>query len=328
MRKKIGILLVNLGTPDAPTAKAVRKYLREFLSDRRVIPLSPILWQPILNTFVLTTRPRKKAKDYQKIWTDAGSPLLVISQQLQQKLQMVLQQVYGDKIFVKLAMRYGKPSIAAALHEFKQKQIERICVLPLYPQYSAATTASTFDKLSLVLRQQQNIPAIHFIRSYHDFDVYIEAISKSIEEHWMKQERADLLLFSFHGLPQAFIDNGDPYQAQCLKTAQLIAETLKLDRSEWLVVFQSRFGPKQWLEPYTDVTLKNLPSKGSKNVDIICPGFAVDCLETLEEIQHANSACFHAAGGESLNYIAALNSSDLHVAMLSQLVQKHIAGWV
>ncbi|MEM1243989.1 MAG: ferrochelatase [Pseudomonadota bacterium] len=326
--KKIGVLLTNLGTPDAPTSKALRIYLREFLSDRRVITLSPLLWQPILNGIILTTRPRIKAKDYKKIWTEHGSPLLHITQQQQHKLQFVLKLVYGDNIEVLCAMRYGNPSIAASLKTFAKKNIEKICVLPLYPQYSAATTASTFDKIAEVLKGQQNIPEIRLIKSYYDAPAYIKALAESINNAWAAKAKADKLIFSFHGLPQEFVDQGDPYQQQCLTTAKLVAAHLQLEAQEWMVTFQSRFGPKQWLQPYTDMTLKELPKQGIKTVDIICPGFAADCLETLEEIQEENKGYFLAAGGKDLRYIPALNASSAHVAMMSQLIQANIQGWV
>ena len=249
MKKQIGVLLTNLGTPAAATTKAVRRYLREFLSDQRVIPLSPWLWQPILNTFILTIRPRRKAKDYQKIWTEHGSPLLHITQTQQEKLQQALKQIYADKIEVAFAMRYGEPSIANTLVHFANKKIEKVCILPLYPQYSAATSASTFDKVTKHLHQQQKIPAIRFIKDYFDFPAYIETIVESINQTWLEHPKADKLLFSFHGLPQAFVDQGDPYQTQCHATAKQVAEALSLDAHEWMVTFQSRFGPKQWLQP-------------------------------------------------------------------------------
>lgn len=317
----IGVLLANLGTPNAPTPSAVRHYLAEFLSDPRVVEIPKWLWQPILHAVVLRTRPQKSAKLYQKIWLSEGSPLLIYSQRLAKKLQQYLQQNNNQQIIVELGMRYGEPSMASALTKLKEQKTDSLIVLPLYPQYAAATTASTFDVLTQTLKTQRYLPELHFIRQYYDNADYISAIANSIRQQKFPN---DFLLFSFHGLPKRSIAQGDPYHKQCLTTAKLIADKLQLGVEQWTTVFQSRFGRTEWLQPYCDQTLRELPRQGKRNVTVVCPGFPVDCLETLEEIALQNRDIFLQAGGESFNYIPALNDADEQVKMLAELIKRRI----
>jgi len=314
---KAGVLLINLGTPSAATPKAVRDYLAEFLSDRRVVELPACLWQPLLKFVILPIRSQRSAKLYQSIWMDEGSPLTVYSQRLAKKLQISL----ADQFKVVLAMRYGKPNLEAGLQELLAAGVSSIVILPLYPQYSAATTASCFDKISQLLQQSRLIPNLRFIASYFDHPLYIQAITHRIKQFRAEQAKNSYLLFSFHGLPQRCIELGDPYQQQCVTTVGLIAECLQLSADEYQLVFQSRFGKAQWLQPYCEVVLQQLPAQGIKNVTIICPGFVVDCLETLEEISTRYRELFLKAGGETFNYIPALNDSADQVQLLTSLVQ-------
>lgn len=313
----LGILLTNLGTPTAPTTAAVRRYLAEFLADPRVVEIPRPLWWLILHGIVLRIRPRRSAALYRKIWTTEGSPLLVNSQRLTNALQTELA---NNNCKVVLGMRYGKPAIAQALNELRAHAVKRIIILPLYPQYSAATTASTYDAVAATLKNWRAIPAIQLLNSYYDQPLYIAAIANSIRNYWQTHGQNDHLLFSFHGLPKRCIELGDPYQQQCYATAQLVAEKLQLALEHWSVAFQSRFGAAEWLQPYCDKTLQAMPTQGKKNVAVICPGFAVDCLETLEEIAQQYRTLFLQAGGESFNYIPALNDSTEQVALLKQLI--------
>lgn len=316
---KSGVLLINLGTPSAPTPKAVHDYLAEFLSDTRVVELPTWLWQPLLKLVILPIRARRSAKLYQSIWMDEGSPLAVTTQRLAEKIQINL----GEQYKLALAMRYGKPSIQVGLEELLAADVKSITILPLYPQYSAATTASCFDKISQLLHQSRVIPNLHFIASYFDHPLYIEALANKIKQHRTEQVKNSYLLFSFHGLPQRSIELGDPYQQQCFITVRLVAERLQLSADDYQVVFQSRFGAAKWLQPYCDVVLQQLPSRGIKNVSVICPGFAVDCLETLEEISKRYRELFLKAGGESFTYIPALNDSAEQVQLLTSLLERN-----
>ncbi len=320
----IGILLVNLGTPTEATVKGVRKFLSEFLSDPRVVEIPPLLWQPILQGIILRRRPAVAVKAYQKIWTQAGSPLLVISRKIASGLAQLLQTKTDKKVYVELAMRYGTPSIRAGLMALHKAKASKIVILPLYPQYAAATTASTFDAIAKTLSRWRWLPELTMINQYATHPSYIAAVAQSIERFWQQQPRGQLLLFSFHGLPKASVDAGDPYYQQCQLTAQLIAEKLQLDPNSWRVVFQSRFGLKDWLQPYCDKTLQALPQQGIKTVDIVCPGFPADCLETLEEISIRNHELFIAVGGEQLHYIPALNDSLEHLQVLAEIVEKRL----
>lgn len=315
---KSGVLLINLGTPQAPNTRAVRDYLAEFLSDRRVVELPAWIWQPLLKLLILPIRARRTAKLYQSVWMDGGSPLAVYTQRLAEKLQANL----GDQYPLVLAMRYGRPSIQAGLEELLAAGVSSITVLPLYPQYTAATTASCLDKIGQLLQRSRVIPNLRFIASYFDHPLYIQALANQIKEYRAEQSETNYLLFSFHGLPQRNIELGEPYQQQCFTTVRLVAEHLQLSDHEYQMVFQSRFGAAKWLQPYCDVVLQALPGRGIKHVTVICPGFAVDCLETLEEISKRYRELFLAAGGEHFNYIPALNDSAEQVQLLTSLLLK------
>jgi len=318
-----GVLVTNLGTPDAPTPSALRRYLGEFLADPRVVEVPRFIWWFILHGVILRHRPKHSAAAYKKIWTESGSPLLAISKRQATAIQKYLDDHTTDKFHVKLAMRYGKPSIRSGLKKLQQANAKKIILMPLYPQYSASTTASTFDAVVDVLKTWRDIPELHLVKHYHDMPDYIDALAESINEHWQQNYRAEKLLFSFHGIPKAYFDAGDPYYCECRKTARLVAEKLNLNEEEWILTFQSRFGPKEWLKPYTDVTLKELASTGTKNVDIICPGFSADCLETLEEINIRYRDLFLQAGGEKFTYIPALNDRPSHIHALANIILKH-----
>ncbi len=318
--ERIGILLTNLGTPDAPTPTALRRYLREFLWDRRVVDLPRFLWWLILNGIILRTRPTRSARAYQKVWSDEGAPLMVISRRQQQKLQQQLDALTPGRYAVALGMRYGNPSIASALDELRRAGVDVITLLPLYPQNSCATTASTLDAVGDALRRTRSVPHLRFIADYHEHPLYIQALAESVREQWRVHEAGEKLLLSFHGTPVRFREEGDPYYRQCMRTAELVAAELALPDEQWLVTFQSRFGREEWLQPYTDKTLETLAKEGVKQVDVICPGFSADCLETLEEIAVENRERFLQAGGEELHYIPALNEGDAHIAMMVQLV--------
>ncbi len=318
---KTGVLLVNLGSPAMPTRAAVKRYLKDFLSDPRVVNLPRVLWWLILHFLVLPFRSGKSAKSYRKIWTEQGAPLILYTRQLTEKLSSSFN---GKSIHVEMAMRYGQPEIAKKLKIFQQQGVTKLIVVPLYPQYSSTTTASVFDVISDFYRQEKFIPELHFFNDYHQNFHYIKAITDKIKVQWSQKGKAGLLLMSFHGLPAKLSEWGDPYAEQCHRTAQLIAEKLQLTENEWKIVFQSRFGKAEWLQPYCVDTLLELPKQGIKSVDIVCPGFAVDCLETLEEINMTNKKIFLDAGGESYQYIPALNADANHVEMLKSLVSSNI----
>lgn len=315
---KIGVLLANLGTPDAPTTPAVKRYLKQFLSDPRVIDLPKLKWQTILNCFVLPKRSPKVAKLYSEIWTDEGSPLLAISRQQQKAVQSYFD-AKGKDVVVELGMSYGNPSIAQAVENLTQQVVEKIIVLPLYPQYSSTTTASVLDAFAESLKQHRRIVPFDFVHSYHNDPLYIEALANSIQ-----LEQDELLLFSFHGIPKRYANEGDFYPQHCQQTAELVAEKLNLSPEQWKLTFQSRFGDEEWLQPYTDETLEAFPQQGIKKVAVICAGFSVDCLETLEEIAEENRENFINAGGESYRYIPALNANGDHIKMLVKLVEERI----
>jgi len=323
-----GVLLTNLGTPDAPTAPALRRYLAEFLGDPRVVELPRWLWLPILYGVILLVRPRKSAAAYRKIWTDEGSPLLTISRRQAAALQARLDDETGGAVRVELAMRYGRPSIPAGLERLHAAGAEHILLLPLYPQYSASTVATTFDKVADVLRGWRTQPALRTVTDYHDEPAYIEALAASVERHWRAHGRGERLLMSFHGIPKRYAKNGDPYPRHCGVTATLLAQRLGLAREEWKCCFQSRFGREPWLKPYTDETLAKWARAGIRDVDVICPGFPADCLETLEEIALGNAELFREQGGNSLRYVSALNDQPDHIAMLSTLARRELAGWL
>ena len=320
---KTGVLLVNLGTPSAPTAKAVKTFLAQFLHDYRVVDLTRYLWCPILHGVILPFRSPKVAKLYQSVWWEEGSPLMVVSRRQQAALSSALQQANLD-MPVALGMSYGEPSIPSAWQELKAAGVEKVIILPLYPQYSVSTTASVFDSWGRVMKKERLIPHFRFIRDYHDHPRYIQALAASVREHWQQVGKSQLLLLSYHGIPKRFQDEGDPYGPQCHKTSELLAAELGLAEHEWRTTFQSRFGREEWLQPYTDETMQALPKEGIKNISVICPAFAADCLETLEEITEENKEYFMAAGGESYHYIPALNDNEAHIHMMVDLVRQEL----
>ena len=323
---KTGVLIVNLGTPDAPTPSAVRRYLNEFLSDPRVIDKPRWLWWLILHGIILRLRPYKAAHAYQQIWTEQGSPLLTISQKQSEKLQKQLNKKYSH-VSVALGMSYGSPSLKTALESLKKANVNNIVILPLYPQYSATTTASIFDAVAKELKHWRFLPTIEFINHYHDKPQYIKTLADSIRTEWEQQGQAEKLLLSFHGLPKSYLAAGDPYFCECQKTARLLATELNLSEEQWMITFQSRMGVEEWLTPYTDKTLQALAQQGVKSIQVACPGFSADCLETLEEINMQNRDIFLEAGGEHYHYIPALNDSDEHIEMIASLVEPQIDLW-
>lgn len=323
---RAAVLMVNLGTPEAPTARALRPYLREFLSDRRVIELPRAVWWCILNGIILPFRAPRSARAYARIWTEHGSPLLVTSRALAGAVEQALQTTL-PKVRVMLAMNYGQPSIERALSGLRAANIQRLLVLPLYPQYSATTTASVFDRVSRTLERIRWLPEFRFITHYHDDPAWQDTVADSITTYQDKHGSPERLVFSFHGIPRRNLMAGDPYYCQCQASARRIAERLELDRRDWIVTFQSRLGRAEWLRPYTDETLRALAREGVGRVQVICPGFAVDCLETLDEIAHENREAFLAAGGRSLDYIPCLNDSPHHAHMLAALCRRHGQGW-
>ncbi len=323
----IGLLLSNLGTPDAPTARALRPYLREFLSDPRVIELPRLFWLAILNGIVLTVRPRRSAALYRKVWTPEGSPLLAISRRQAAGVAARLAGRTRVPVRVALGMRYGRPPLAAALAELAAAGCRRILVLPLYPQYSATTSGSTFDAAFAALARRRWVPDLRTIGGYHDEPGYVAALAASIAELWRRDGEPERLVLSFHGMPKRYLLAGDPYFCFCQKTARLVAERLGIDPARALVTFQSRFGREEWLQPYTDETLRALPARGVKRVDVVCPGFSADCLETLEEIDGLNREFFLHAGGERYRYVPCLNDRADHLDFLAGLALRHLAGW-
>ncbi len=318
--QKTAVILTNLGTPETNTVPAVKKFLKEFLSDSRVVEIPGFVWWFILNLIILPFRSKTALHAYNEIWTDEGSPLMSISL----KQQSALQQKLGADTKVELMMRYGNPSFATVINDLLSQNYKNFIILPLYPQNSATTTATTFDHIADVLRHTRAIPDINFISDYHGDPGYIHALAASIQEHWQQQKRQRFLLMSFHGLPQRNIDKGDPYYDQCTGTANLLATILGLGKEQWGMSFQSRFGKQEWIKPYTSETLATLADKGLKEVDIICPGFSVDCLETLEEIQLQNRDIFMQHGGQQYYYIPCLNDREDHIDMMADLVKPYI----
>ena len=322
-KDKIGVLLVNLGTPQAPNAKALRVYLREFLSDPRIVGIPRLIWFFILNLFILPFRPKRSAQAYASIWHEQGSPLLVNSLNITNKVK---QQLNSETFQVELGMRYGQPSIDSVITKMQEQGVRKLLVLPLYPQYSATTTASTFDAVADSFSKKRLLPELRFVNHYHDLSLYIDALVESVEDFWRDNGRADKLILSYHGIPKVYWESGDPYICECYKTSRLLAERLGLAEDE-VMTCQSRFGKQEWVKPYTDATLKSLPSQGVKKVQIMCPGFSADCLETLEEIEEENKEYFMDAGGESYQYIPCLNDADKHIQALTQVIEQHTKGW-
>lgn len=325
-KEKIGVLITNLGTPDAPNKEKLKVYLNQFLSDPRVIELPKILWQILLKLVILQIRPSKSAEAYKQIWTDKGSPLLEIANKQLNKIQSSFSSK-NENIVFEVGMRYGNPSIPDALSKLQKKQIRRLLVLPMYPQYCAATTGSTFDEVTNVLQKWRWIPEMRFINQYFEEKNYIEALSNSIKSFWKKNKKPQKIIFSYHGIPKRYLTNGDPYHCFCLKTTRLVKEHLRLSDDEIMTTFQSRFGKAEWLKPYTSETLKELPKQGIKNIHIISPGFSSDCLETLEELEEENKEYFMESGGENYHYIPCLNDHDDHINLFVNLIKKHIQGW-
>jgi len=324
---RTAILLLNLGTPEAPATAAVRRYLKEFLSDPRVVEIPRPLWWLILNGIVLNFRPAKSAAKYAQIWDKEGSPLKVHTERQAKLLRGYLGEQGQAALIVDYAMRYGSPSIAAVLARLKDARCERILVLPLYPQYAASTTASAFDAVSDYFVQTRNIPELRLVKHFHDHPAYIAALAEGVRRHWTQHGKPDRLLMSFHGLPRYTLDRGDPYHCECRKTARLLAEALALAPEQYQLSFQSRFGRAEWLQPYTAATLAQWGRQGLRRVDVVCPGFVADCLETLEEIGIEGKVEFLKAGGKEFHAIACLNESDAWIQALAQIAQEHLHGW-
>ena len=322
-----GVLLTNLGSPEAPTAPALRRYLKEFLGDRRVVELPRVLWWLLLNGVILNLRPPRSAKLYRRIWTPEGAPLLAISRRQRAALASALGEKLDSPPRVALGMRYGNPSIRSALASLRDAGCTRILVLPLYPQYFAGTTGSTFDAVAATLVGWRRVPGLRFVDDYHADPGYIDALAASIRGLWAREGEPERLLLSFHGIPVRYAQAGDPYPEHCQRTANLLAAALGLPYERWLLSYQSRFGREAWLEPFTDVTLRNWGAEGVRRVDVVCPGFSADCLETLEEIDILNRQYFLAAGGERFRYIPALNDRADHVAALADIVMRNLQGW-
>ena len=321
------IVLVNLGTPDAPTASAVRRYLKQFLSDQRVVEIPRLVWWFILHLIILPFRSGQSAKKYASIWSREGSPLKVHTQ----KQAMLLRGALGERghvdLNVVMAMRYGSPSLPDVLSQLKAEGCERILILPAYPQYSGTTTGSIYDAVFSHYAQVRNVPELRFVKNYHDHDGYLDALRDSILNHWDSNGRPEKLVMSFHGVPKRTLMLGDPYHCECLKTARLLAAKLRLPDDAWMVTFQSRFGKAEWLQPYTAPTLVKLAGAGLKRVDLVCPGFTSDCLETLEEIAMEAKHDFLSAGGEQFSYIPCLNEAPAWIAGLAEVAEQHMIGW-
>jgi len=325
---KVGILLANLGTPDAPTAKALRPYLRQFLSDTRIVEIPRFIWWFILNGIILVVRPKKSADKYASVWTKEGSPLMVHAQKQALLLRGFLGQKIKSPLAVELGMSYGNPSMQSAIEKLKAQHCDRILVFPLYPQYAASSTASALDAVWRTLLKTRNMPAIRTIKHYHDHPAYIAALAQSVRDHWRINGKANKLVMSFHGVPKAHLMNGDPYHCECHKTGRLLAEALELNKDEYLVAFQSRFGKQEWLKPYLANTLTALGKAKTARVDVICPGFSSDCLETLEEIAMEGKHIFQSNGGGEYNYIPALNENEPWIHAMTAIALENLQGWV
>jgi ferrochelatase len=325
---RIGVLLINLGTPEAPTAKALRPYLKEFLSDRRVVEIPRAVWWLILNGVILNTRPRKSAEKYAAIWQAGGSPLKVHTEDLTRALQAELARRTPYPLQVEYAMRYGQPDVAGAIHRLKAGGCDRLLALPLYPQYAASSAGTAIDAVCRTFLRTRNMPALRTLKHYHDHPGYIAALKASVEAYWAEHGRPDCLVMSFHGVPRFSLDKGDPYHCECQKTGRLLAGALGLGQEQYRVAFQSRFGRTEWLKPYTADVLEELGKNKVRRVDTICPGFAADCLETLEEIALEGKASFLQAGGGEYHYIPALNTRPDWVAALADITLEQLAGWL
>lgn len=325
---RIGVLLVNLGTPDAPTYFAVQRYLREFLSDRRVIDNSRLIWLPLLYGVVLPFRPLRTARNYRKIWMKEGSPLAVYSQRLAAKISALLDTSLGNEVHLELAMTYGSPNIARAIESFASQSIDKLLVLPLYPQYCSSTTGSVFDGTQRALKRWRSLPESRFINDYHEDDGYIDALSGKIRRHWEAIGERSHLLFSYHGIPASYVAKGDPYQRQTEATTRLVVARLGLNETEWTHCYQSRFGRVTWLQPYTLDKIKELAGRGIQELTVASPSFAVDCLETLEEVAIEYRERFLEWGGKRLTLVAGLNDDDEHARALAAIIRNRLTGWV
>jgi ferrochelatase len=321
-----GVLMVNTGTPDAPRAPEVRRFLRRFLADPRVVELPRWLWLPLLNAVILPLRGARSARNYNRIWRNEGSPLAVYSAQLREALEMQLEQLWGGPVAVESAFLYSQPLVAEALQRLRQAGVQRIVVLPMFPQNSGSTTGAVYDQVGIAWRGWRALPGLALLPHYHADTGYISALADSVREYWQQHGRSELLLMSFHGLPERYVQRGDPYAAQCRVTAELLAARLELHADDWSLSFQSRFGKARWLEPATDRVLAQLPKRGTQSVAVICPGFAVDCLETLEEIAIGGRETFLHAGGRQFHYIPALNARADHALALASLVLGNVTG--
>ena len=327
-QQRVGILLVNLGTPEAPTGKALRPYLKQFLSDRRVVEIPRAIWWLILNGIILNIRPKKSAAKYAQIWTDEGSPLFVHTKKQALLLQGYLSTKINSPYAVEFAMRYGNPSVQSAIQKLKAQHCNKILVMPLYPQYAASSSASALDDVWRTLLRSRNVPAIRTVRNYHDHPAYIAALAESVRQHWMLNGKSGKLIMSFHGVPRYTLDKGDPYHCECHKTGRLLAEALGLEKSQYMVCFQSRFGKAEWLKPYLAPTLEELGKQKTKRIDVICPGFSSDCLETLEEIAMEGKEIFQHHGGGEYHYIPALNERNEWIHALTDIALENLQGWV
>ena len=324
---KTGVLLINLGTPKAPTSKALRPYLKEFLSDRRVIEIPRALWWFILNGLILNTRPVQSAKKYASIWEQSGSPLYTHTQQQTALIKTHLSEMGLRNLLVDFAMRYGSPSVDDVISRMSEQGVERLLVIPLYPQYAGSSSASAMDQVFRVLMKLRNMPEIRTVRHFHDDVGYIRALADKVRAHWRKYGNGDKLIMSFHGVPRFTRDKGDPYHCECHKTARLLSEELGLSKQQYQVCFQSRFGRTEWLQPYTSEVLSQLGRDRTAKLDIICPGFIVDCLETLEEIAIEGKETFLSQGGGEYRYISCLNEDPKWILAISAIIQKNLTGW-
>jgi protoporphyrin/coproporphyrin ferrochelatase len=326
-QQKVGILLANLGTPDAPTAKALRPYLKQFLMDRRVVEIPRFIWWWILNGIILVVRPKKSAEKYSQVWMKEGSPLLVHAQKQTQLLRGFLSQKVKSPFAVELGMSYGNPSMQSAIDKLKAQHCNKILVFPLYPQYAASSTAASLDAVWKTLLKMRNVPAIRTIKHYHDHPAYIQALAANINQFWQTNGKPEKLIMSFHGVPKFHLMKGDPYHCECHKTARLLAEALDLNQDQYQIAFQSRFGKQEWLKPYLASTLKELGKQKTKRIDVVCPGFSSDCLETLEEIAMEGKAIFQTNGGGEYHYIPALNESEAWIHAMTTIALENLQGW-
>ena len=324
---RIGVLLVNLGTPDSPSYFAVQRYLREFLADRRVIDTSRLIWLPLLYGIVLPFRPIRTVRNYRKIWTRHGSPLAVYSRRLKDKVASQLRARLGDEVRVDLAMTYGNPSISEAIRALAEQNVKRLLVLPLYPQYCSSTTGSVFDRVTSVLQRWRWLPETRFVNDYFNDPGYVEALAARIERHWAEKGARSHLLFSYHGIPAVYVAEGDPYQIQAQETTRLVVARLGLDAQQWSHCYQSRFGSVVWLQPYTEDTLRELAQRDVRQVTVVSPSFAVDCLETLQEVAIEYRDKFKEMGGEGLSLVPALNDDDSHAELLTEILLRQLQGW-